>query len=422
MRKGTKRRGAALLLAGAAFLISESAAQEQAIQAGAVKRGDAWEVGVSFAQPVNRNTAIVSENFSVQGAEILGLRFVNLNGSVVLSVSPLNTNEVYSLSVTNLRTASGAEIPATTVPFAAKDLGWTAVGGQELGFVSDAVAVGDAGFDLISGGVQMQEYYDESTFAFEKVTGNFDRKVRVVMQEGSSFEARAGLMVREVLDSGKSRPGDPENVDEAFSRFIQLHVNPVQTAYSDRGQPVPAANEHQAIARFYTGGIGSPTFEPTELLSLSNNAAPPYPNAWLRIRRVGSTFTLFRGNDGTNWTQLGACTFPSSDVRGPLSSTLFVGPNFSPETGNIPLSSEARRAFLAQFRDYGSAGPSVPSDPPTLNIRRVPNNEIEITWTGGGSLQSSATLAPDSWAPVPNSASPYRTAPAGNHRFYRVQL
>jgi hypothetical protein len=284
------------------------------------------------------------------------------------------------------------------------------------------VAVGEAGFDLIGGGVQMRDEYDESTFAFETITGNFDRKVRVAMQENSSFEARAGLMVREVLDAGRPRPGDPGNADEAFSRFIQLHVSPVQTAYTDRGEPVPAANEHQAIARFYTGGIGSPTFEPTERLSISNNAAPPYTNAWLRIRRVGSTFTLFRGSDGTNWTQLGAYTFPSTDIRGPLPSTLHVGPNFSPETGNIPLSSGARRAFLAQFRDYGSAGPSLPSDPPVLAIRRVGASEVEISWAGGGTLETSTTLAPDGWSAVPNATSPHRTAPAGNYRFYRVQL
>jgi hypothetical protein len=304
----------------------------------------------------------------------------------------------------------------------AKDMGWATVGGNEPGFTRDAVAVGDTGFDLISGGIQMRDYYDESAFAFEKITGNFDRKVRVAMQENSSFEARAGLMVREVLDENRPRPGDTENPDEAFSRFIQLHVNPVLTAYTDGGQPVEAANQHEAIARFYTGGIGSPTFEPTEILAISNNVAPPYPNAWLRIRRVGSTFTLFRGADGTNWTQLGAYTFPATDARGPLGSTLCVGPNFSPETGNIPLSSNARRAFLAQFRDYGSAGPSVPSDPPTLTIRRVENNQVEIAWDGGGTLQTSTTLRPNSWTAAPGAVSPFRAPASPQYRFYRVQL
>lgn len=422
MREGIISKFVALVLGSASFSLCSIEAQQGPVVAGAAMRGDAWETGVTFAQPVSRGSAINIDNYSIPGVDILGLRYVELNQSVVLTVGGLSTNQTYTLTVTNLQTTAGAEIPSSSAPFIAKEMSWAQVGGQELGFGSDAVVVGDTGFDLISGGVQMREYYDESTFAFEKITGNFDRKVRVAMQENSSFEGRAGLMAREFLDEGRPRPVDPENPDEAFSRFIQVHVNPVRTAYTEGGQPVEAANQHEGIARFYTGGINSPTFAPTEILALSNNIAPPYPNAWVRIRRVGSTFTLFRGNDGTNWTQLGAFTFPASDVRGPLGRTFYVGPNFSPETGGIPLSSNARRAFLAQFRDYGSGGESVPSDPPLLTIRRVPNNEIEISWTGGGTLESSTTLLPNSWSAVPSGASPFRAPHGAAHRFYRVQL
>src|SRR5260221_6107662 len=33
-------------------------------------------------------------------------------------------------------------------------------------------------------------------------------------------------------------------------------------------------------------------------------AAPAYPNAWIRLTRVGSVFTGYTGNDGLNWTQV----------------------------------------------------------------------------------------------------------------------
>lgn len=405
-----------------AAVFSQAQSADPAVRAGALTKNGVWEVGVTFNELVTRNSAIVSENYAIAGAEIQGLRYVELNNAVVLTVSGLATNSNYSLSVTNLRTEDGTPISGSA-PFLAKGFSWAAIGAQELGFPPDAVAVGDNGFDLVSGGVQMRADYDESTFAFEQITGNFDRKVRVVMQEPSSPEARAGLMVREALDEGKTRPIDPESVEEAFSRYIQLHVTPATTVYTDEGgQPVPGANQHEAMARLYTGGINNPSFETTDPLTIVSNTAPAYPNAWLRVRRNGQTFTLFRGEDGTNWVRLGSYTFPTDDVRGPLSNTVYVGPNFSPETGNIPASANSRRAFLAQFRDYGLAEGNEPSEPPTLRIVQV-GAEVEISWDGGGTLQTSSTLAPGSWTAVPNAVSPHRTAVAGqHHRFYRVEL
>lgn len=400
------------------------AQQPVATTVGALLRNGVWEVGVVFSPPISRDSAIVIDHYSIPSAQIESLRYVALDQSVVLTVSGLQQGSGYSLMLTNLQRTDGTDIPATSVSFPAANLSWTAVGAMELGFAPDAVAVGTNGFDLISGGVQMRDYYDEATFAFETVTGDFDRKVRVDLQEPSSTEARAGLMVREQLDSGKERPLDITSPDEAFSRYIELFVTPARTAFTDgAGQPVPGANNYQAAARFYTGGIDSPTFEGTEFLSISNNAAPPYPDAWVRIRRRGQTFDLFRGNDGTNWTQLGSYTFPAQDIRGSLGNTLDVGPSYSPETGNIPFSANARRAFLAQFRDYGMASGNEPTEPPVLQIRRS-GVDVVISWTGGGILQTSTTLLPEGWSDVPGAANPLRITPANQqpHQYFRVRL
>jgi hypothetical protein len=424
MQKGfVFRRMAAILpgLACAVFVFSaQGAPEESLINTGALFKNGAWEVGVSFSEPVSRDSAISLENYSIQGAEIEGLRYVERYQNVILRVTGLITNSAHTLSVTNLQSDDGTELPGASDTFVAKDFSWAQVGGTELGFPAEAVAVGDDGFDLISGGFQMREDYEESTFAFERITGDFDRKVRVMFQEGSSSEARAGLMAREVLDEGKGRPADPESTEDAFSRYVQLHVNPEKTAYNDgMGEPVPGAYQHQALARLFTGGINDPTFEGTTTQTITNT--PSYPNAWLRIRRRGQSLTLFRGDDGTKWVQAAAFTFPAGDVRGPLSDTLHVGPNFTPETGNIPFSSNERRAFLAQFRDYGIAEGNEPTEPPTLRIIRS-GSEVEISWDGGGILESSTTLAPESWTDVSSASSPYRTAPTQQHQFYRVRL
>jgi hypothetical protein len=64
-----------------------------------------------------------------------------------------------------------------------------------------------------------------------------------------------------------------------------------------------------------------------------------FPNAWVRLRRVGDVFTAFYGSDGTGWTQL-----YSQSVD--LPDTVFLG-----------LASSAYNSTAAdfQFRDYGDA-------------------------------------------------------------------
>jgi hypothetical protein len=381
-------------------------------QVGSLTKNSKWEIGVLFDSTVTRDSALLFENylFTDPQVEILELEYVALNHSVILTATGLIENSVNSLMLTNMQSSDGSALPAATHSFRAKPISWVSVGGQEFGFEPEAVAVGDDGFDLISGGVQMWDRYDESTFVYETVTGDFDRRVRVVSQEPSSEFARAGLMVREALDAGKQRPADVANPAQAFSRYVQVHVTPDDTAFVNDN---PITNIHQVIARPYLGGIGSPNFEATEIL-ISNEVSPPYPNAWLRLARIGQTFYFFRSPDGTNWTSLGSFSFPT-----PFSNTAYVGPNYSPETGNIPQSSGARRAFLARFREYGPASGDIPTvNPPRLGIVRT-EREITIDWNGGGTLQTSSDLT--TWSNLPGS-SPVKITADMHHQFFRVRI
>ncbi len=68
-----------------------------------------------------------------------------------------------------------------------------------------------------------------------------------------------------------------------------------------------------------------------------------YPNTWVRLQRVGDTFTGYYGSDGTNWTSLGNVTVDLPD-------TIYVGLAASAHNASSPASTTT-----VQFRDITSA-------------------------------------------------------------------
>lgn len=391
-------------------------AVQQYAMVGTLARGGQVEIGVTYNVPVNENTIVNLGNYSLSAGVLQDLRWVPETDAIVLIATNLPA-AANSITIRNIEREDGSILPLLTLSFTPPTMQWAAIGTQELGFTADAVGVGTNGFNLVSGGIELWDLYDETTFVYQQVSGNFDVRVRVVGQDPSSHWARAGLMVRERLDENKPRPTNPSNPSQAFSRYIDLHVNPVTQA-----DGTPANNSHEVNIRYYTGGIGRPAFnEPTENPDLSNNAAPAYPNAWLRIRRAGQSFTVYRGSDGTEWTEMGTFAFPSEDADGnsipPLPATLYVGPHYSPENGNITSDPSLRRAFAAEFRDYSIEASAAPA---TLLIEKV-GPEVEISWSEAGILQSSPTIPAANWTDLPAAASPYPIVPGAAAMFYRLK-
>ena len=406
------------LIISVSFSVITVAAAEMP-QAGALARDGKWEVSVDFPPEVARNSIVQIGNYSLPGTSppivtIDAIRYVRHDNAAVLTVSGLVTNDLYSVKIENLSDTAGDDFPDISVSFRARAMSWADIGARELGFAPDVVSVGETGFDLISGGSEMWGRYDESTFAYESVIGDFDKRVRVDMQEPSSAVARAGIMVRETLDEGKRRPVDPSNPAEAFSRYLQVHVNPAETAFGDAGN-----NLYQINIRYFTGGIGDTNFDATINPEITNNVAPPYTNAWLRLRRVGDVFDTFRGNDGTNWIQIGRFSFPTNDAKGDFPETVYLGVNYSAEVGNIPDSTGERRSFMAQFREYGDVAEL---ELPVLTIARE-GNAARLEWEGGGTLLSNTNLATETWTEMPGG-SPVLIplTPEKAKEFFRVRI
>src|SRR5207248_3280242 len=96
-----------------------------------------------------------------------------------------------------------------------------------------------------------------------------------------------------------------------------------------------------------------------------------YPNTWLRVQRVGNTFTGFAGYDGQTWTQLGSVVIA-------MPSQIYLGLAVS--------SHSASQGTTAQFRDLSDVTGAVlgtlanPHEPPGPSSRKTPISISEVMY------------------------------------------
>ena len=364
-----------------------------------------YDVGIGFDEDVEPVEAGKPANYSISAGTVTAFTPYKASGAV-LTVSGLSAGTKYTVTVKNVADLKGNKITNATADFTVGKMAWGVVGGDREKLGNGVVTIGDNGFDIYSDGATEWNNYDESTFVYEQITGDFDKKLRVEYQDSSSQWARAGLIARDVTNFGV---GDADQAgtqtidsnsgvapfDGKACRYQKVHVNPVTTVMGTAGN-----NSWEGNRRLETGG---------PCTSAGGGGTPLYPNAWCRLQRVGDLFTIYRSDDGVNWTQLGTTTFPS-----PMPATLYVGPDYSPENGNI--SDETLRGmWLAKFREYGDTFPATAA--PSLGAARTATG-LTLTYTG--KLQSASAVS-GPWTDVTGAASPYAVTTAGKtSAFYRA--
>jgi hypothetical protein len=368
--------------------------------------GTAVEVGVNFNLPYDVTSASKTANYTLSAGTIVGLTTYPSGSDVVLKANGLAPGGSYTLSVANVTDGVGNTMSAVTVPFTVSSMKWGVVGADQLQLGNGLVALGNNGFDLYSDGYTEWGTYDEATFTYEEITGDFDKKVRVEYQESSSQWARAGLIARDVTNFGVSQDvqagsgASSPPFDGLAGRYQKVHVNPVVTAMGTAGN-----NSWEGNRRLITGG-------PTT--TAGGGGTPQYPHAWCRLQRVGQTFTIYSSNDGKTWTRLGVTTWgtDSSTDNQKMPDKVFVGLDYSPENGNV--SDEAlRRMFFVRFRDYGDTFPTIPQ---LTAVRSAAG--LKITYTG--TLQFATTIQ-GPWNDVNGASSPYIAPTTGPQMFYRAR-
>lgn len=211
------------------------------------------------------------------------------------------------------------------------------IGGGATGSI---VTNGPASFTVIGGGNDIWGAGDAFTFHYFLLSGNFDMRTRIESLEPNAPSTKAGLMARETPATN--------------SRMAYCRVTPVG----------PTSNGQTGLndVRFgYRTGTTSAA-QGQHADPLTGFPAPAYPDAWVRLLRIGNSVAAYSSANGSTWTLLGTQD-TTTWSGGPLTSTLGLG--LAACRGSNGASSTAR----AEFRQYAN----VVSDPVTITAQ--PTNQ-----------------------------------------------
>jgi RHS repeat-associated protein len=181
---------------------------------------------------------------------------------------------------------------------------------------------------------------DGFNFAYQLVSGDFDVVVRVKDTTHTSQWAKAGLMVRESLEPG-SRDwniiADPSAADNIL-------------APDGSG---PGAGQVEVNCRNATGGASA------VWANGGDGTLPPYPDAWLRLRRSGNALTGLSSADGLQWNLVATDNPTRVGDQMPLPDSVYIGVCQSAHNNDpIPPPSWTQLEYLltVDYANYSTAG------------------------------------------------------------------
>jgi len=152
-------------------------------------------------------------------------------------------------------------------------------------------------YDLTAGGVGgITSTADSFRFVYRSIAGDFDISTRIAEFTKSNSHAKAGLMARSSLSSG--------------SAYVGALITPTQNASQYR------STTNGGTTQTVTGSLS-------------------FAEVWVRLRRVGDTFSTFSSADGVTWSLTRTITINAPD-------TMYVG---------MAASSKSNALTTVRFRD-----------------------------------------------------------------------
>jgi hypothetical protein len=212
------------------------------------------------------------------------------------------------------------------------------IGRNPAGYLENhGTNAGREDYTMIGGGNDIYDKTDEFTFAYHEFAGDFDVRVQVTELQPTARWSKAGLMVRESLAED--------------SRMLLTRVTPpdVPTGYGGNGvnnqkfQYRTGRHEHYGLGDDSNGGRHED----------GSDEPPAYPNAWLRLERVGSVFNAYRNFGGSVWELVGSQDTAAgdwlADGHPPFAGKVLLGLAVSRNGGNPTC--------RAVFKNYTETAP-----------------------------------------------------------------
>ncbi len=343
------------------------------------------DVGIIVDEALNTGASLALANFTLSSGTVTAAAYIDnastlksLQHGIVLSTTGLTAGSTYTLTVKNLQDIKGNKSASVAIQFTVQGLTWIQLGDPaNHSFPASAIAVGNNGMNLQSGGNAFWNSEDDVTYAYEQVTGDFDKVIQIEAQDASSNWARAGLMVRETLDKD--------------SRYQAVHADPAPIKFDG----TPSNNSWETNRRLGVGGATS---------SSNGNGNPVYPNVYVRLRRVGSVIYMYRGTDNVTWTELGKTDFLAEGDQTDFPAKMYVGVVFGPENGNISPDTE-RKLWTARYRGYGDYTPNKPAGKQTYSIGLNFADDDALGSIGWTEIAGVDSVAQPHWNPLVSNTS-----------------
>ena len=255
---------------------------------------DGNTITLCFSEKLDNGTGAVTDNFTYQiNAGVVGYMIGTLHPDGKTVTLPLNSAIAGAFTVSvdlgiSIPDLVGNVLDQATSLVKGRVAGLTVVAVGAVNVPGNVFSCAPKAVILTAGGIDLGSTADVLQFAYQTMTGDFDAQVRVDSLVGNS---RSESVAKAILTARESTANN--------SAAVNVFVTP----------PAPGnetvSSSFRRVTAVATNTLGA---------TLVGNSVP----RWMRIQRVGNTFTSLTSTDGTTWVTLG-----SSNVA--LSATMLVG-------------------------------------------------------------------------------------------------
>ena len=286
----------------------------------------ATQVNLSWTDNSSNETAFLLERKTGSGGTYAQIASIAAN-TTSYSDNTVSASTIYFYRIratnANGNSAYSNEATATTPGATGVPSPWSDADIGSVGQAGSATYLNGT-FTVKGSGADIWNTADAFHFVYQPWTGDGEIIVQVESVQNTDVWAKAGVMIRETLN--------------ANSKHAMMVVTPGSGVSFQR--------------RTSTGGSSVDT-------TTTGRTAPEF----LRLTRVGSTFTAYYSSTGTSWTQIGSATIS-------MASTVQFG---------LPVTAHNNSALCTAVIDTVSVGTSLGA-PTGLTATAISDSQINLSW------------------------------------------